>query len=205
MTTRKQPARRKLPGQERSKDTVEAILQATARILARDGYDRTSTNRIAQAAGVSIGSLYQYFPNKDALVGALLEDHTNRLMALIETSAVQLADVPLEQAAEVMVRAVFALHGRAWQLHRVLFQQITTAGNVQRRESLLRHAHQLFLGYFERHRGELRVKNLDAATFIAMHAIEGIAHTAVMSAPERLEDDALVDESVAMLLRYLKE
>ena len=183
---------------------MQAILQATARLLSRDGYDKTSTNKVAEQAGVSIGSLYQYFPNKDALVGALLEDYANRLIGLIETSAVQLADVPIEQATGAIVRAVFAFYRSATKLHRVLFEQITSAGNVERRNALLRHAHQLFFSYFDRHRSELRVTNLDVATFVAMHAIEGVAHAAVLSAPERLEDEALVDESVAMLLAYLK-
>jgi AcrR family transcriptional regulator len=204
MAARKVATRRKLPGQDRSKETVHAILEATARILTRDGYDKTSTNKVAEAAGVSIGSLYQYFPNKDALVGALLEDYASRLIGLVERNAVDLADVPLEQATELIVRAVFAFHRSASRLHRVLFQQITSAGNVERRNALLHHAHQLFLRYFERHASELRVKNLDAATFTAMHAIEGIAHAAILSAPERLENDALIEESIAMLLRYLK-
>ena len=204
VAARKPPTRRKLPAQDRSKETVTAILEATARILAKEGYDRTSTNRIAQAAGVSIGSLYQYFPNKDALVGALLEDHAFRLMALVEKSAVELADLPLEQATEKIVRAVFAFYRRAPQVHRVLFEQVTTAGNVERRNTLMQKAHQLFLGYFERHRDELRVENLDVAVFLGIHAIEGAAHAAVLFAPERLDDEALVDESVAMLLRYLK-
>jgi len=56
---------RKLPQQDRSKVTVEAILTAAAHILTEHGYDNTSTNRIAERAGVSIGSLYQYFPNKE--------------------------------------------------------------------------------------------------------------------------------------------
>ena len=54
--------------------TVEAILDATARVLVREGYARTSTNRVAAVAGVSIGSLYQYFPNKESLVAALVAD-----------------------------------------------------------------------------------------------------------------------------------
>jgi AcrR family transcriptional regulator len=57
---------RKLPQQDRSKVTVDAILTATAHILTQEGYDRTTTNRIAELAGVSIGSLYQYFPSKEA-------------------------------------------------------------------------------------------------------------------------------------------
>jgi AcrR family transcriptional regulator len=204
VAARKPPVRRKLPAQERSRETVEAILEATAHILARDGYDKTSTNRVAEAAGVSIGSLYQYFPNKDALVGALLEDYARRLISLVETSAVELAEVPLEQATQRIVRAVFAFHRSAPKLHRVLFQQITSAGNVERRNALLHNAHQLFLRYFQHHASELRVQDLDMAAFTAMHAVEGIAHAAVLSAPERLENDALIEESVTMLLRYLK-
>ena len=66
---------RRRPRQARAQATVDAIIQATARVLIEDGYDRASTNRIAQAAGVSIGSLYQYFPSKEALVAALVEEH----------------------------------------------------------------------------------------------------------------------------------
>jgi AcrR family transcriptional regulator len=64
---------RKLPQQGRSRETVDALLEATAQLLVRDGYDKASTNKIALKAGVSIGSLYQYFPSKEALVSELLE------------------------------------------------------------------------------------------------------------------------------------
>lgn len=59
---------RRKPRQSRSRATVDAILQATAQVLVRDGYQKATTNRIAERAGVSVGTLYQYFPNKDALV-----------------------------------------------------------------------------------------------------------------------------------------
>ena len=69
---------RKRPVQARSRMTVEAILDATARILVRDGYSRLTTNAVAEQAGVSIGSLYQYFPDKVALVEALHARHLER-------------------------------------------------------------------------------------------------------------------------------
>ena len=68
---------RKLPQQDRYFRTVEAILTATAHILTKKGYASLSTNRIAERAGVSIGSLYQYFPNKEAIIKALRENHVN--------------------------------------------------------------------------------------------------------------------------------
>ena len=63
---------RKNASQDRSRATVDALVEATARILVKEGFDKASTNRIAEAAGVSVGSLYQYFPGKEALVVAVM-------------------------------------------------------------------------------------------------------------------------------------
>ena len=72
MARRPQSAPRKTASQKRSRFTVEALLDATARILMKEGFDRASTNEIAATAGVSVGSLYQYFPSKEALVAVLI-------------------------------------------------------------------------------------------------------------------------------------
>ncbi|WOK17158.1 helix-turn-helix domain-containing protein [Rhodopseudomonas sp. BAL398] len=64
---------RKIPRQARSRATVEVILDATALLLVDEGFEQTTTNRIAERAGVSIGSLYQYFPNREAVVGAVAQ------------------------------------------------------------------------------------------------------------------------------------
>ena len=69
---------RKHASQQRSRVTVDALIEATARILVKDGFDKASTNRIAEKAGVSVGSLYQYFPSKEALVAAVVH-HADRL------------------------------------------------------------------------------------------------------------------------------
>src|SRR5262245_39425317 len=87
---------RKPASQKRSRMTVEALIEATARILMRDGYERVSTNRIADAAGVSIGSLYQYFPSKEALVAAVIDRHTQGMMQLIRDALVKVAMRPIE-------------------------------------------------------------------------------------------------------------
>jgi len=74
---------RKLPRQKRSVMMVETILQAAARVLARESLDGFNTNRVAEVAGISVGSLYQYFPNKSALVAALIDrDHAALATAL---------------------------------------------------------------------------------------------------------------------------
>src|SRR5579859_1074817 len=85
--------------QERSRVTVETIMRAAARILVRHGYEGATTNRIAEAAGVSVGSLYQYFPNKEAIVAALLDRHLEHTMQWLRQAAVAAMEQPLERAA----------------------------------------------------------------------------------------------------------
>jgi AcrR family transcriptional regulator len=86
---------RKQPKQERSQATVEAILTATTHILIKEGYDQFNTNRVAELAGVSIGSLYQYFPNKEALLFALAEDHANEMVQLVQCHLEDLNDTSI--------------------------------------------------------------------------------------------------------------
>jgi AcrR family transcriptional regulator len=75
---------RKSPRQTRSADTVETILAAAARVLERESLAGFNTNRVAEVAGVSVGSLYQYFPNKSALIAALIDRHQGALAEAIE-------------------------------------------------------------------------------------------------------------------------
>src|SRR5580704_705280 len=98
MARKLQTSPRKSASQERSRSTVNALLQATARILIKEGYDRASTNRIAEVAGVSIGSLYQYFPSKEALVAALIDRHRQKVMASVRGELAAATDLPLPEA-----------------------------------------------------------------------------------------------------------
>ena len=85
-------AARKTPVQQRSRRTVDKILSAAARILVEDGYSAMTTNDVAAAAGVSIGSLYQYFPNKDALLRALVERHLDDVERSLASRAARWRD-----------------------------------------------------------------------------------------------------------------
>src|SRR3569832_2453239 len=94
---------RKRAGQERSRATVEALVEATARILVKEGFDKASTNRVAEVAGVSVGSLYQYFPSKEALVAAVIKRHNTKNT---KTKRRELADIdsqPLEQGVRTLI------------------------------------------------------------------------------------------------------
>src|SRR3954467_13893386 len=94
---------RKRASQERSRATVAALVEATARILVNEGFDRASTNRIAEVAGVSVGSLYQYFPCKEALVLAVIERHNLDIMQVVGEALAEMESLPLEEAVRKLV------------------------------------------------------------------------------------------------------
>src|SRR6187551_20383 len=101
---------RKIASQERSRITVDALVEATARILVKEGFDKASTNRIAEVAGVSVGSLYQYFPTKEALVIAVIDRHQQELMQVARRTLADVAEVPMKQAVRKLVAAAVEAH-----------------------------------------------------------------------------------------------
>jgi AcrR family transcriptional regulator len=101
---------RKAPKQERAKHTRDAIVEAAARVLADGGLRAFNTNAVAIRAGVSIGSLYQYFPNKDALMAALIHDAQARQMATVQSAMSTLASTHLPEMVRTLVRAAMQHH-----------------------------------------------------------------------------------------------
>ena len=194
---------RKSASQERSRATVDALLAATARILVRDGYDGTSTNKVALAAGASVGSLYQYFPSKEALVAAVIERHTDEMMSVVRGSLLGVADRPVHEAARELVNVMIDAHRVDPKLHRVLVEQIPRVGGMERIERLNDDAGLLVRAYLERHRAEIDVVDLDLASFFLVSTVEAMTHMAVLRRPELLSEPRFVDELVTLIVRYL--
>jgi len=144
LMARKPPTNpRKHASQARSRATVDALVEATARILVRDGFEKTSTNRIAEIAGVSVGSLYQYFPSKEALVVAVIERHNEEIMKIVRAAFVEVADMPIEKAVRRLVTAAIEAHHIDSNLHRVLAEQIPRSGQLKEVEASNREVHAL--------------------------------------------------------------
>ena len=166
MARKPQTNPRKSASQERSHSTVDALLEATARVLVKEGYDRASTNRIAEVAGVSIGSLYQYFPSKEALVAAVIDRHTQEVSQLTRNALVEMAARPLEVAAREFVSVAIDAHRVNPKLHGVLSEQIPRVGRLENIEANVREGYALVRGYLEAHRDEIDVADPDLAAFI---------------------------------------
>jgi len=198
---------RKYASQERSRATVDALIEATARILVREGFDKASTNRIAETAGVSVGSLYQYFPSKEALVVAVMERHNRELMQVVRGALAQVAALPVEQAVPKLVAAAIKAHRIDPKLHRALAEQTPRTGRLANIEAFNRENYQLFRGYLEAHRDEFRTVSLGLAAFVCVTSIEALTHTAVLHHSESFSDEtfeALVDEATRLVVRYLQ-
>lgn len=203
MVARNAISPRKKPVQARSVATVGVLLDATARVLAREGYDRASTNRIAEAAGVSVGSLYQYFRSKESLVGALIDRHHEAMNAVFLRQVAAAGALPVREAARAVVGAMVDAHLVDPRLHRILVEQVPRIGKLgQLLEDLDTVAATAVRAYLASRPGELRVTDLDTATFVVVHAVEALVHRAIL-APRRIERDVLVDAIVDLVSRYL--
>jgi AcrR family transcriptional regulator len=196
---------RKEASQERSRATVNALIEATARILVREGFEKASTNRIAAVAGVSVGSLYQYFPSKEALVAAVIERHRQEIMQVVRSELVQVANQPLGQGVRTLVALAVKAHRVDPKLHRVLAEQIPRVGRLEKVETFSRENYALFRAYLESHREEIRTADLELAAFVCVTSIEALTHTAVLhyEVVSHEETEALIEETTRLVVGYL--
>ena len=202
---------RKLPQQERSRIAVEAILEATTRILTEEGYDKANTNRIAERAGVSIGSLYQYFPNKESLMTALMVQHSNEIVELVESKLTDCYNEPVEIVIPEIIKAVIAAHAIDPKLHQVLNEEIPQSERSQQMQKAEEKIVELLRSYLARWANSpnqrlserVRPENLDMTVFILSRTVESLCHAAVIERPIFVGDSRFVREVADLLLFYL--
>ena len=189
---------RKKPAQQRSKETVRAILQAAARILARDGYEGTNVNRVADLAGVSVGSLYQYFPSKEALVAEVARDLAQRTVAVFQEGLVELALLPMREAARgVVARAVRALRIDPTLREVILEQMPAEVFDTREFDAMLIDAMSLYFSY---RAADIRPKNHGLALAILRATVEAVAKvTSTRGDPE----EEVIDELAHLVYGYI--
>jgi AcrR family transcriptional regulator len=194
---------RKTPGQLRAIETRQRLLDAAARVFSEHGYAAGTTNRIAEAAGHSIGSLYQYFPNKDAILAELVTAHARSGLAIVEE---RLTAGPLPGSLDGKIRFFVAAaidnHRDDPALHRVLFEEAPRPPGLL---ALLHDAEdRAVLAASELLRAEplVRVPDIPLAARMTVTTIESVVHRFLGRTPPA-DLDRLEDELVAMLFRYL--
>jgi AcrR family transcriptional regulator len=186
---------------------VEAILQAAVAEFALCGYARTTTNRIAERTGVSIGSLYQYFPNKDAILAALHERHLASVEAVIGHGLSELPDprVPLERSFRRLLGALREVHEADPKLTAVVSWQAPQTrlfgaslrkhgqGRVDRVEAILRG------------RPDVRTGDRTVMAHLLVVAMEGLKRWVAHELPDERYRRVAIEEVAIMLARYLQQ
>jgi len=123
---RPRPPARRNPAQERARQTVDAIVEAAGQLLVEHGRIGVTTNAVAERAGVSIGSLYQYFPNKEAIFASLQDRHRDQVTPLIRHTLARLADPGLDMIDGMvgLMRAMAELHADAPERLRAMSEEL---------------------------------------------------------------------------------
>jgi AcrR family transcriptional regulator len=191
---------RKKPQQERSIAMVATLLEAATRVFVKEGYAKATTNRIAAAAGVSVGSLYQYFPSKDAIAVELLRRYRDGLIELI---AGRLASVTRDTFASVvreLIGDLLRAEGINPALHRVLIEQVLRTS--ARRE---------MLGFEERledvladalRRAEVELDDPELSSFMLVRLVLSVVQSVVVDRP-RFKTPAMADELTRLVTGYV--
>ncbi len=195
---------RKKPQQERSRRLVAAIMDATARILARDGYAGLNTNAVAELAGVSIGSLYQYFPNKEALVTAVVERHGQRVHDTIVTAVGPEKPATLAEAVRRIVAGVVAAHRIDSALHAVLEAEMPKLGIFDGHAGTVRAIADRLAALPAPVRAGMRVRDPVHAAAVVGEMVHALVHAALIPPlTTTLTSDEIEEETVRAVLAYL--
>jgi AcrR family transcriptional regulator len=203
MTKKSTAIMRKPPLQVRARATVEAILQATARILTKEGYDALTTNRVAETAGVSIGSLYQYFPNKEALIAALSKRHMDDLEATLESAEAMVGQTSFAEIVRALIGANVAAHLIDPLLHSALSDPLPPQGDQDWRLAFEARGKTRVRALLEAHAAEIAIKDLDLATYLIMRSVEACVHDGYRHRREDMISGKLAEEISALVLNYL--
>jgi AcrR family transcriptional regulator len=204
MARTKRPEPRKTPSQERSRQTVDVIIEAAAQVFERHGYAAGTTNRIAERAGVSIGSLYQYFPNKEAILAVLLERHAAEAEEVFGEVMQHVVENPhdVDGILRDFVEAMVRLHASNPKLQHVLLEEAPRPAQV--RKALSRAQQEAMRGVELLLEGnpEVRLPDVRAAAYLVVQSVECLTHRYVVDPPPVTREE-FVDELVALLRGYL--
>lgn len=193
---------RKLPRQARSRALVDAILDAAAHILATQGREALNTNMVAEKAGVSIGSLYQYFPNREAIIAAVADRHGHRIYHLVADLDLR-AEITLELAVARIADSLFAAHRINPALHAALDGDLphshghnhsgTKDAMAEQIRNLPRPLH-----------NEIRRSDINIAALTVAEIVHAMAHASIVHPHAGRTADEFEREAVKAAIAYLR-
>ncbi|APR83635.1 Transcriptional regulator, TetR family protein [Minicystis rosea] len=198
------PKPRKWPRQGRSRATFDAILDATARILEERGYAALTTNAVAERAGASIGTLYEYFPDKETLVALLVDREAHRVLAALEASMAGLYEMDLEAAMRIWLEAMFAELESRRALVIVLLTDVPFTGRlpIASRFPALLVAVAATGG--RRRSTEIALDGLPSVFFLMTSMLRGAYLAMLLHPPDGITRARMLDDLTELVMRMLR-
>ena len=198
-----QKVKRRKPAQERALHKVELILESATRIIDQEGLDGLTTNRIAETAGISIGTLYQYFPNKQAIIYTLgqreLQDVTRKLVSTLREQSSQSSEDP----ARRVIRTVFGSFDGRSRVYRLLLGNALAQGN----HAVLDDAANLIAGILTSKAVQLSIGSTrqlsKAEAFVLTWAFVGVTRAAVVADENSLTSEQIEDALLTLIQRFI--
>lgn len=182
---------------------MTVLLTATERVFAEKGFRAATTNQIARVAGVSIGTLYHYFPTKEALVAAVVHRMWEGELAAVMTQASAFVEEPLAEAIRRAVKALVDEIGRKIALYRSWYTEASHLGELDKGLGMTNQAVAFVQAALERRRDEVRPRDLAFAADLVVKTALAVARTGARDYPEQVKSGALAEELAEMLSRYL--
>jgi AcrR family transcriptional regulator len=203
MPRRARTTQRRTPRQKRAEDTLEVLLQATELAIVRYGFHGSTTNRIAEMAGVSIGTLYHYFPTKESLVQAVVHRMWREEFEAMSAEMARLGDAPIERTIREVAKTLVGVVGKRRELVRRWYSEASHLGDLQTGLDMSEAAAKMVQLALERRRDEVRPPDLAFAADLVVKTALAVARTASRDYPDQLASGLLADELGVMLSRYL--
>jgi AcrR family transcriptional regulator len=199
MTTTERTLSRREPKQQRSRQTVDFVLEAVQLVVKRHGTRAITTNRIAEAAGVSIGSLYQYFPDKRAIFTALHDRHVEDVRQVIERTTAACASAPLEEFTRELVQGLVNVHAESAELHELVSSAVPESALGFK--NALRHTFGRVLSRADQERYSL--DETERMLFVLPRMVESLVHGAAHQSRAALSCDGAGNEAIRAVLVYV--
>jgi AcrR family transcriptional regulator len=199
MSTAESALTRREPKQQRSRRTVDDVLEAVQLVVKRHGTQAITTNRIAEAAGVSVGSLYQYFPDKRAILTALHDRHVDDVRQVIEQTTAACAPASLAEFARELVHGLVNVHAEMAELHEVVSFAVPESALGFR--SALHDTFGRVLSPADQDRYSR--DETERMLFVLPRMVESLVHGAVHPARAALSRDGATGEAIRTVLLYV--
>lgn len=193
---------RKVPRQERSRAMVTRIIEAGQRVLLRDGYEKCSTNRVAEEAGISPGSLYQYFSDKDSILAAVIDRYSEELSSRLTAVLADRLDEPGPEIVRASLAGLLDVLSVNVEYLRLLVEQLPRAQSRLKTEAVEQRVGDLVAAYLSIRKAETRTQEPTTTAWMVVRMVEHLTVQYVLEAPP-ISRDKFLDELSTMTIAYL--